>query len=367
MSNEFLRRIELSINFHIVFVIIMIAFYFTPEILADSDSFNTMYKQINFNSYHFEFYKLIIYVFSISLGFILINQFTTGVEITKRYSFGFGGALSDFFITLGYSLIIFFISGNTVLSGSYDYEGFCDERGLSLIQSHKKDGHIGNFIYIIMSDVKRLYSFKFLENFLNINPFVESNKNNLCVMPGFFEISLLNLVFYFYPLLIGLNFTAITDNIQCIKYLKMNWNKKKNWERKHWFIIYGLITFLVLNVVFHFVNFARDSWWKFFIFSLLFLFIGGYILYRYFISHKKTKELDFTNPTLIMFVIIFVNLRCVYDLILLGFLSGLLASSAGRNGIRDIFKERDLDNYKTCNFVPTHVEIEKKEFEDLDK
>lgn len=365
MTDNLIRRLGINMDFIFAFSFISMILYFTPEIYSESETFNSIYKQINFNSHHLEFYKLLIYILSVSLGFIFINQLTTGVEIVKRFLFGFGSAFSDFFITLGYSLIIYVFSANTVLAGNFDYKGFCDERGISLIESHKKDGQFGNFIYLLMTDFKRLYSFKFLENFFNFYPFYESNANNICILPGFFEVTLLNYFFYFLPFIIGLNFTAIVDNIQAIKYLKMNWNKRKNWERKHWVIIYGLITFFVLNVVFHFVNYARDSLWKFLLFLILFISITVYLTYRY-LHNKSTKQLDLTNPTLIMLVLIFVNIHCVYDLILFGFLSGLMSSSAGKNGIRDIFKDIDLENYKTCNFVPNHVEIEKKEVEHLD-
>ena len=347
-------------------IFILIPIYLIPSINIDSNSYNKMYQQINFNTHHFEFYKLVFYLISVSLGFIVINQLKTGVLIFNRFFFGFGSALKDFLITLLYSLIIYFFSGNTVLPGYHNYEGFCDERGLSVLNDHKKDGDIGNFIFVIMTDFRRLYTFKFLENIFNFYSYVDSNLNNMCIFPGFFETYIINFSLFLIPFTIGLNFYAIVENFQTIKYLRINWNIRKNWERKHWVIYTCLIIFFVLNIVFHFVNFARDSLWKFVFFLILFSFIVGYITFRYVLA-KKTKFLHITNPTLIMLVLLFVNINCVYDIILFAFLTGLMTSESVIHGVGHIFKDRDLENYSNCEFVPNQMEMEKREIENLDK
>ena len=356
--SELVRRVGLNLNFAFALTIILIVLYYLPSLEIESDFYRFVYEQLNFNSGHFEFFKFFLYLFSISLGYVLVIKISLGEFFIKR---NFRNLLA----LLAFSLIIFFFSGNTVLKGLHDYEGFCDSNGLKSFTSHKKDGGIGNFIFRFMTDARRIYSLKFLENFLNVYTYLDLNSNNLCIFPGFLEVIFLNYNLFILPFFFGLNFFSIIESFQTFKYMRMNWYMTKYWERKHWVIYYILIGFFIFNILFHFANYARDSIFKFGFFLILICLISGYITLRY-IRNKKVF-LDLNSPTLIMLVIIFVNINCIYELILFGICNGLMVGAFVQRDSCDIFKQVDLQNYNSFNSEPNHVELERKDEEVLDK
>jgi len=356
--SESVRRVVLNMNFACALAMILIILYFLPSIEIDSEFFNSVYEQINFNSRHFEFFKFLFYIFSVFLGYILASKISQGDFTLKRN-------LKNLLIILAFSLIIFFSSGNTVLKGLHDFEGFCDSNSLKLFTDHKNDGAIGYFLFRLMTDARRIYSLKFLENFLNLYTYFDLNSNNPCVFPGFLEVFFLNYNLFILPFFFGLNFFSIAESYQTLKYMRTNWHMTKYWDRKHWIIYCILIGFFILNIIFHFANYARDSVLKFGFFLILICLISCYITLR-FVRNSKLF-LDLTSPTLIMLVIVFLNINCIYELVLFGFCNGLMVAAFARRNSCDIFKQIDLQSYDSFNSVPNHAELERKDEENLDK
>jgi hypothetical protein len=338
MKNEFIIILSTNIHYLFSFAIILIILELFPSYNIGTQIYNNIYYQINFSTFHFDFSKFFLYIFSIVLGFTLVNKL-----YRNKIFQGLNDNFRDIIIVSSYSFVIYFISAESILIGKYDYEGFCSTEGKAIIESHKKDGVFGNSIYTVMVDFQRIYSFKFIQNFLNISDYKTLNSNN-CVYPGFVERFLKNYFLFIFPFFIGLNYSSITERVEFFRKqffcLEWNWNNKTIWPFKQWVYLSFFLFFITLNIIFHFLNYCRDSYGRFLFFIVFSVIILGSIFY-YNNKVKLTKKLELNTVVVIMIILPFINIHCVYDLILFGVLNGILVEAICKEGIVNIWKKLD--------------------------
>lgn len=104
-----------------------------PSIQIDSTHFKNFYYQQNYYSKHFDFSKFFLFISSYFFGLYYFYIFKDHYR-TKNHNLSSPKNLIILFLV---SIILFFISGITVLHGKYDYEEFCDESGQAEINLHK--------------------------------------------------------------------------------------------------------------------------------------------------------------------------------------------------------------------------------------
>lgn len=192
-----------------------------------------------------------------------------------------------------------------------------------------------------MIDVERFYSSKIVENFFNFQNFEEINNNANCIYPGWLERIIVNYFFFIIPFFIGVNFTHFNNT--AIKNFDLNPQRmKENYTPMMWLLLIALSIFILLNLAYHFYNYAVISLIKFGVYIIILFGIIATIAYGTYLNRQK-KVLHIHHFNLMSLLLIFVNVHCIYDLILFGLLNGIMVEGAARWGIRSIWENREKD------------------------
>lgn len=338
-----------------------------PSISNFSKFYNYAYKQQNLDTHYLEFTKFLSYLFAIIVGFA-IKSHSDGFKNERGNLFkGKDKGYKDILILFGYSIFVFFIAGNSVLAGQYDYDGFCNENGRKIIALHKRDGNIGYAIFKSMRDIKRIYSLKFLQNFLNFYSYSDlypgdSNKTNgktnlttdTCIYPGFIERITLNFSFFFLPFLFGIHLKYIISTLPSLANIEINLWQTKKWNKMTYIILSCVLFFILVNLVFYIYNYARDSVVKFIIFLTVLIILTSIMIFNTLkmINHKKSNSQLMSVSFLLMVLIPFVNIHCVYSLILFGLLNGVLVGEISEKGYG--YKALILEEVVIKSTCPSH-------------
>lgn len=178
-----------------------------------------------------------------------------------------------------------------------------------------------------------------MTNFLNEENFSEKKTQKCCIFPSVVERTLTNFLFYVLPFFIGLNFTHIPEVFPSIKYLDLNWYRIRRYTKRLWALFCIFVLFVIFSFVFHFINYYEISKWKFiFYVSLLFSIVISIALYTYCKRDRITLHLH--HSSLMIILIPFINLHCIFDMLELGVFTGVMVEGACRWGISNIFEDK---------------------------
>jgi len=137
-----------NIYYFIIYLAVHVFVSLLPEVKTDVNSFyNSIYLQKNFNSFHIDFSKLILFLLSVNITYsiyikeIIKNDFNT-IEVQEQENYLSKQKGRNFKKLLFFNLFgvfAFFFSGNSVLIGEFDYEGFCNTKDKNIINLHKSN------------------------------------------------------------------------------------------------------------------------------------------------------------------------------------------------------------------------------------
>ncbi len=109
-----------NIHYFLFFILTLIVCDFIPAIKINSTFYNMMYDQKNFNTSHLDLGKLIVITATLFIGYGIMHY----KEFRRNYYSRSG--LRDLLYMSIYGVLLYFASGNSVLPGEKDYEGFCN-------------------------------------------------------------------------------------------------------------------------------------------------------------------------------------------------------------------------------------------------
>lgn len=123
-NSEVNRILKSNIYFAVISLLLLIVFEFIfPAIKIPLRLYNRIYSLLNFSTAHLDLSKLLTYVLFLICGFAFVNL----VNLKNKRNNPFIGpnGYSDTKKVVLFGFIIFFLSGNFLLLGKYDFEGFC--------------------------------------------------------------------------------------------------------------------------------------------------------------------------------------------------------------------------------------------------
>ena len=266
----------------------------------------------SYSSTHFEISKLFIYLTTIIILYQLFYRTEVTHNITTR-------TCSPNLKLLLTSLIIFLISGNTVLPGFYDYANFCVGEYKQLMQAYEEDGTAGYQMFLTMIDVNRLFTFKSI--YLNIIPKVT---HTYCLYPGIIERIIYIFLFFYIPCLIYMKHLN--------KYLsQINIKVNSSWYRNATTIEKVVLIVCLCYIVLHLcLYFILESWIKGIIYIVYYALVIALLYYD--TTHNK-KGYVFICDSLVLsyFMLPICNMRCGVDCVVFAVFSCVLLLDKPRN------------------------------------
>jgi hypothetical protein len=275
---------------------------FVPNILIVKDT--EIFKQTYLNSYHLDFSKPCQYIVINFIGlFYLRNNM-----LRKK----------DYFLLLIISVIFGFTSSIFVLTGQYDYEGFCSKNHLALLNEHKEDGELGFFVYKTMMDLQRGVGLGYYNNIFPNNIFSKKNIANDCVFPFYLERFTIKFFIYTVPYFAML----FISRFQC------NFLRNRNYLKKFLNVL-GYI-FIFTNLVYQLIYFALENIYKFYFYlAMLVILVSGTVIQT--ILLRKFKRFHPRFYYFIMLLTPFISIHCLYYIILLSVSSAVVTIAASKS------------------------------------
>jgi len=315
-----------------------------------------IYKEIyslrNFSTFHLSFNKLITLITFLILGFCFVNKINLK---NKRQNpiIGVNG-YKDIKKVILFGFIIFFASGNFLLLGKYDYEGFCLENNNS---NNNKIANTFAAKNILMNSLGKnnsnninkkhfkflrkntyqitigLYSFaEKLSTYFNPDLYFKNFKPQ-CNYPILWEIIFFNYFFFVIPFIIGLNFTYL-DNIKELQKFTLSCKDMKNWGCHLWTLFLILIAFLISVLVILFKNLLEYSIKRFMFYLFVIVFFFGFCYYK---TKKTGRKFHLHHYALGVIVCCFLGIHNDFFTIVLAVFSGVMVEGSCRWGCSPIW------------------------------
>ena len=313
--------------------------YLIPAFKISFKLYNVIYSLNNFSTIHLDFSKLFVYIFFLISGFAFIN--IVNLQKSPKNPFISPNGYSDFKKSILIGILLFFISGNFLLLGKYDFEGFCPEGTeiqnisydtetfYSKIKKHFSK--ISNFEKITHSISLGLYAFcKDLSTWFNPSfYFIEFTP--VCKFPVFFERVFKNFFFFAIPFIISLNFTYV-EEFPGLRDFNLSWEYMKFWSWKLWGLFFIMCGFILFTVSFLFLSFLKNSLIRLSFYASLLLVIGLYVIIR---SKREApvKHFHLHHYMLMIVFCLFLGIHSDFCLIIFGVFSAIMIEGSCRWGM----------------------------------
>ena len=258
----------------------------------------------SYSSTHFELSKLFVYLTTIIILYQLFyrNEITHSITTYTCYP-----SIKIILI----ALIVFLISGNTVLPGFYDYDKFCIGEYKKLMQAYEEDGTAGYQMFLTMIDVNRLFTFKSV--YLNFIPKVT---HTYCLYPGIIERMIYVFLFFYIPCVIYMKHLS--------KYLsqinvKVNSSWYSNASTMEKVILILCACYIVLHLCLYFI---LGSWIKGIVYIVYYATV---IVLLYYVTNKKKGHVFICDSLVLSyFMLPICNMRCGIECIVFAVFSCVL-------------------------------------------
>jgi hypothetical protein len=319
--------------------------YVQMNIFIPFKFYNLIYSLNNFSTFHLSLNKLITLVTFLILGFCFVNIVNLN---NKRQNPLIGNnGYKDIKRVLLFSVIIFFGSGNFLLLGKYDFEGFCDKNisnnGLSNTFA-EKDLYFNTLIQkneLVVSNEHTyeisigLYSFaEKLSKYFNSNLYFK-NFIQECNYPVLWETILNNYFFFILPFILGLNFTYL-DYIKELQLFTLSCDDMKKWGCHLWTLFFLLIAFLSTLLIILTKTLLENSIKRFLFYLLMIIFFVGICIY---ITKKTGKKFHLHHYALGLIVCCFLGIHNDLFTIVMGIFSGVMVEGSCRWGVSPLWDD----------------------------
>jgi len=155
-NSELSRVMKSNLAFALIaFPLLIIIEYIFPALKIPFKFYNKVYSLLNFSTAHLDLSKLFSYILFLIFGFSFIN--IVNLKNKRENPLIGPNGYSDTKKVIYFGFIIFFLSGNFLLLGKYDFEGFC-----------KGDKKIKNVSDDILDFYNKLYSVEVQNKISNI-------------------------------------------------------------------------------------------------------------------------------------------------------------------------------------------------------
>lgn len=358
------------------FLALMLLQSVLPSIKIPLRIYNKIYSLLNFSTSHFDLAKLFSYLVLLAMGFAFVN--IVNLKNYRKKPFIGNNGYSDIKKSVVLGFIIFLVSGNFLILGRYDYEGFCKankdiqntfdapavyfeklnqkENQFSFTQNsgiqadnynqdHNENKHITNnkahklgiFKKLIYNISIGVYSFSRHLGWILRLDFIFESYRGQCEYPVFFEIVLNNYFFIVLPFIIGLNFTYL-DDLPALRDFNLTWHDMKNWGWLLWTLFILLCIFILSTMSFLFYCLSQNSFQRLGVYAgfLIALFIYIYVRSQ---KEKPKKTFHLHHYALMFLLSLLLGIHNEYFTILLGIFSGIMIEGCCRWGVSSCWDE----------------------------
>lgn len=278
----------------------------------------------SYSSSHFEISKLFVYLTTVAVLYQLFyrKEITRSITTCRYYP-------SVKIILI--ALIVFFVSGNTVLIGFYDYANFCTGEYKRLMQAYEEDGTAGYQMYLTMIDVNRLFTFKSV--YLNLIPKVT---HTFCLYPGIIERIVYMFLFFYIPCVVYMKY--LSKHLSQVKVkVDRSWLRHASTAEK---VVLALCAvYIVLHLLLYFV---LGSWLKGITYIAYYVAVTG--LLWYVTSAKKGHVFICDSLVLSYFMLPICSMRCGIECVVFAvFTCVLLLDKPRERALCDLWKKVEHD------------------------
>jgi hypothetical protein len=273
--------------------------------------YTQIYTSLDMSTNYLDFTKLILYMISLTFGFVFINVVNLK-NVRRNVLEGARGGYLDLKYILWISIMLFFFAVNFNFTSKYDYDNLCPQNSYipnECIQ-FKVDGTL----------------FQQLQDSIAIALDDLFNSPTKCRFPSYWERVLSNYLGFIIPFILGLNFTHL-DGLPIIGDITLDWEAMKNWKWPTWVVFLSLVGLILFILCQHLY-----IWYIASTFRLAFYIISLVLMLIYAKVRSKTKHFHLHHYMLMIILIPFLGVHQNLDLVLIGILSGIMIEGACKWG-----------------------------------